>query len=531
MSTENNEHLSSEVIVWSKQDFLSRFPYFQEYKSFQVRSEGGFTRHPLSFFEDQDFVEFNLDISNLFASSILTSFYSLQLKIFPIGFLIPDNRVEVSVNALRLDTRSYNSLIRNNIHLLSDLIEKPFQDLIEFPNLGQGSINKIMFRLFEISVRGDDFLQVLSETPLRQYEYQIDSEKFKVVKLRHFWISTGVLKATFSIWGQLPLEDYLRNMKKIGIDFDLLEKRFEVNGQELQVLEQDSEHYLSWSSIFSDWSPRQIEIFYRRVVLEGSASLETLGQAFGCTREYVRQIEIQTRNLALVATQKRNETLHVLLHVMLRLITRVKKVSEVWISEPWLTSTFEFTGLKDSFRISLFDFLATSTNELKRIHNLVMPTEIFLLLTELGQVNKNSNRPKMTFYELKELAFDSNTLDEEIHEVLTFFGLRTLCGFVIPVGASLGDQIELMMKASTVPLDVRSLQYGFGNEFSSKYLINLLQADGRFVRIGSGLWALATSFKSSGVHENRQVTGKDNDGNYEVVFPDVVVLKKSNPLD
>ena len=143
---------SDAVFSWSKDEFLLRFPYFGVHGSFHIRSEDGYTRHPLAFFQDVDTVEFKLDVSDPFLSAIIATFYSHELKALPIGYLIPDKRVELSIPVLRFDTRSQNTLIRSGIRYLSELIPLSIQDLSDFNNLGRGSINKMMLQMIKISI-------------------------------------------------------------------------------------------------------------------------------------------------------------------------------------------------------------------------------------------------------------------------------------------------------------------------------------------------------------------------------------------
>lgn len=518
--------ISDAIFSWNKDEFLLRFPYFGEHKSFHVKSEDGYTRHPLAFFQDMDSVEFKLDANDPFISSILSTFHSFELKILPIGYLIPDKRVELAIPVLRFDARSQNALLRNGVRFLSELILLSVQDLSDFSNLGSGSINKMLIQMIKISIIGDDFLGEFKELPYKENTDRYTFEEMRVVKPSNFAISSAFLRTTNSVWGNLSILDFARKMESVGVDISRLEKSFVFDDPKLLVKEGDSDHFRSWQSLFDKFNPRQSEVFYKRVIMRNSETLEAIGRQLNCTRENVRQIELHTKNQMLLASQERNSTLATLVIILKTNVRGIVRVNDLLESEPWLEDSFVLRGTNSDFTVRLLDFLVGITPEISVHSDCIMPTEALLLLHDVSKGNQITGSAEITFESWKYSYLGPEATEKEADQILREFGVKRVGSYLISVSAPLGVQIEALLKTSKVSMDVLALQEFFGTLFSPKYLIAALQSDPRFVRTNKGLWGLS----SESADTSRALDNSDKQEAVhnvkELSFPDVLVLKQ-----
>ncbi len=519
---------SLQIFTWSKDEFLARFPYFGEYRSFHAKNEDGYTRHPLSFYQDVDTIDFQLEITDPFISSVVTSFYSLELKVLPIGYLIPDERVELSIPVLRFDTRSQNSLLRHNIRFISELIQLSVQDLSDFNNLGRGSINKILLKLLEISIRGDGFLSELADLPPQHSEYKFSADDLKVSRPSTFAISNSFLRTTYSIWGDLPFLDYTRRMEAVGVNLSRLERSFNVEDPLLNVNKGDSDNYRSWPEVFSKLSPKQVEVYYKRVILNNSETLESLGNSMGCTRENVRLMESYSRNHILSIYQEMNSPLATLLVAFSSLVKHIQNLRNLLAAEPWLSHEANLTGSSGVITFKLIDFLVALTPEISVHSNYIMPTDASLMLTDILKSNPINGQKKVSFEYWKSfcMAPDATNLDAE--NILQQFGIKRIATYLTATSTPLGDQIEMLMRSAGVSLDIRVLEEFFGALFSPRYIVTAVQTDPRFVRTNRGLWGLSELIQDASSQYNQNASLSHIDLPTKIDFPEILVLKEGS---
>jgi hypothetical protein len=519
---------SLQSFTWSKDEFLARFPYFGEYRSFHAKTEDGYTRHPLSFYQDVDAVDFELELTDPFISSVITSFYSLELKILPIGYLIPDERVELSIPVLRFDTRSQNSLLRNNIRFLSELIPLSLQELSDFNNLGRGSINKMILRLLEISIKGDGFLDELAELPIQDSDYEFSAEDLKVIRPSNFAVSNSFLRTTYSIWGALPFLEYTTRMESVGVNLNRLEKSFNVEDQSLLVKRGDSDDYRSWPDIFSKLNQRQIEVYFRRVILNNSETLESLGNAMGCTRENIRQMESHARNHILSIYQERNSPLATLLIAFSTSVKYIQSLPDLFNNEPWLGDKANLVGTSGVITFRLFDFLLALCPEISVHSNYIMPTDVSLMLSDILKGNPINGVKKISFDNWKNTCMAPETSNSEAENMLQQFGVKRVANYLTAASAPLGDQIEMLLRSAGVSLDIRVLEESFGRQFSPRYIVTAVQTDPRFVRTSRGMWGLSEAVQEIASSD----TPKDSLGTMhepkKIDFPELLVLKEDS---
>jgi hypothetical protein len=519
---------SPQSFTWSKDEFLARFPYFGEYRSFHAKNEDGYTRHPLSFYQDVDAIDFQLEMNDPFISSVITSFYSLELKALPIGYLIPDERVELSIPVLRLDTRSQNSLLRHDIRFISELIQLSLQDLSDFNNLGRGSINKILLRLLEVSIRGDGFLSQLANLPLQHSEYKFSAEDLKVTRPSNFAISNSFLRTTYSIWGELPFLEYARRMETVGVNLSRLEKSFNVEDQSLSVKRGDSDYYRSWAEVFSKLNQRQIEVYFKRVILNNSETLESLGNAMGCTRENIRLMESHSRNYILSTHQERNSLLATLLVAFSASVKYIQSLPDLFNSEPWLIDEANLIGASGVITLRLFDFLLALSPEVSVHSNYIMPTDVSLMLSDILKGNPINGSKKITFDNWKNYCMAPETSNLEAEQMLQQFGVKRVANYLTATSTPLGDQIEMLLRSAGVSLDIRVLEEFFGTLFSPRYIVTSLQTDSRFVRTSRGLWGLSEQVQDTSLQENQGVSVSQMDATAKIEFPEILVLKEGS---
>lgn len=519
---------SKQSFTWSKDEFLARFPYFGEFRSFHARPEDGYTRHPLSFYQNVDSVEFQLDITDPFLTSIITSFYSLELKVLPVGYLIPDERVELSIPVLRFDTRSQNSLLRNGIRFLSDLIPLSLQDLSDFNNLGRGSINKILLRLLEISIKGDSFLNELAELPIQNSDYEFSADDLKVIRPSNFAVSESFLRTTYSIWGELPFLEYAKRLETIGVNLNRLEKSFNVEDQSLAVKNGDKDDYRSWQDIFSSLNERQIEVYFKRVILNNSETLESLGKMMGCTRENIRQLEMHSRNHILSVSQERNSPLATLLVAFAASVKYIQSLPELFINEPWLNDEAKLSGASGAIKFRLFDFLLAISPEISVHSNYIMPTEASLILMDIVKGNPINGLKKISFDNWKNTCMDPESSHSEAEELIQLFGIMRVANYLTSTSTPLGDQIEMLLQSAQVSLDLRVLEEFFGKKFSPRYIVTAVQNDRRFVRTSRGLWGLSEEASETvSISTTSDSLGKIPEPK-KIDFPELLVLKEES---
>jgi hypothetical protein len=519
---------SVQSFTWSKEDFLSRFPYFGEYRSFHAKPEDGYTRHPLSFYQDSDDVDFKLEITDPFIASIITSFYSLELKVLPIGYLIPDERVELSIPFLRLNTRSQNALLRNNIRFLSELIPLSLQDLSDFNHFGRGSINKLILRLLEISIRGDGFLDELKDFPINDSDYEFSSEDLKVIRPSNFAVSNSFLRTTYSIWGELPFPEYAKRMESVGVNLNRLEKSFNVEDPLLLVQKGDYDDFRSWGEIFSSLNSKQVEVYYRRVILNDSETLESIGSRIGCTREYVRQLELYSRNHILSVCHERNTPLATLLIAFSASVRYIQSLPELLANEPWLLDEVSFSGASDTIQFRLFDFLLALDSGISIHGNYIMPTDISLMLSDIVKGNPINGLKKVTFDNWKNICLHPSASIEEAEKLLQQFGIKRVASYLTATSTPLGDQVEMLMRSAGVSLDIRVLEEFFGTLFSPRYIVNAIQSDSRFVRTSRGLWGLSESLQLNSSTEVQSDSLTKSHAPIDIDFPELLVLKEDS---
>ncbi len=519
---------SVESFTWSREEFLTRFPYFGDFRSFHAKTEDGYTRHPLSFYQDFDVVDFQLEISDAFISSIITSFYSLELKILPIGYLIPDKRVELSIPVMRLDTRCQNALLRNNVRFLSELIPLSLQDLSDFNNLGRGSINKLLLRLLEISIKGDGFLDELADFPSQDSEYEFSGEDLKVIRPSNFTVSNRFLRTTYSIWGKLPFLEYAQRMASVGVNINRLEKSFNVEDPLLLVQIGDEDDFRSWRGVFSSLNVKQIEVYFRRVVLNNSETLESLGNRIGCTREYIRQLELYSRNHVLAVSQERNSPLATLLIAFTASVRCIQSLPELYISEPWLLDEVNLGGVSGEIHFRLIDFLLALDAGISVHSNYVMPTEVSLMLSDIVKGNPINGHKKISFDDWKNSSLPPGTTILEAEKLLQQFGIKRVANYLTATSTPLGDQIEMLLRSAGVSLDIRVLEEFFGTLFSPRYIVSAIQSDARFVRTSRGLWGLSESVHEHSSSEMRNDSLSATLAPKDIEFPELLVLKEDS---
>lgn len=519
---------SAQRFTWSKDEFLARFPYFGEYRSFHAKNEDGYTRHPLSFYQDIDAIDFQLEITDPFISSVITSFYSLELKVLPIGYLIPDERVELSIPVLRLDTRSQNSLLRHNIRFISELIQLSLQDLSDFNNLGRGSINRILLRLLEISIRGDGFLSELADLPLQHSEYKFSAEDLKVTRPSNFAISSRFLRTTYSIWGELPFLEYTRRMESVGVNLNRLEKSFNVEDQSLSVKKGDLDDYRSWPDIFSKLNQRQIEVYFKRVILNNSETLASLGETMGCTRENIRQMESHSRNHILSIYQERNSPLATLLIAFSASVKYIQSLPDLFSCEPWLSDEAYLIGVSGVITFRLFDFLLALSPEISVHSNYIMPTDVSLILSDILHGNPINGFKKISFDNWKSTSMAPETSNLDAENMLQQFGVKRVSSYLTATSTPLGDQIEMLLRSSGVSLDIRVLEEYFGTLFSPRYIVTAVQTDPRFVRTSRGLWGLSELVQDASSQDTQRVSLSQLEAPAKIDFPEILVLKEGS---
>lgn len=433
----------------------------------------------------------------------------------PLGQLVPtvDGARPVTGLAL-LRTRARNALMRNGCLQVADLLRRSPQDLMNWNNIGHGTVVEIIAALLLCAVSPPAVQTTFGEEavctggrPNEQLSQHVDPRHLQLVedvvavaRWHHLSRPPGspLLASRTVLWAPPAVLEAQARLDALTADDVLSEEMVVPPHVELELA-------------LADLDARELDVLRYRTFATPPETLDEVGQRLGVTRERVRQIEsaLRARLASLLTEGSSAGDLASLVHARLHPVSALARVLE---AHPLLAEAVP----------SLSQPLWAVLDRLDDRFDLregwaARPTLEAAVSQTLELVSSVANDHGAADLEAVAAAMP-HLLRDDVPAWVERCGLKRLEGHVLLRGQSILDRATALLSLSGAPLSVEEIASRAAPDRAVGSVRNALALDDRFTRVDRERYALA-EWGHDAYDGIREAIGRELDANGgEVVF-------------
>jgi len=412
-----------------------------------------------------------------------------RLTRWTIGQIFPGLSPDLELAQFHLPARAVNALGRHNIFCAGDMSGMTLESILEWRQVGIGTVDAILQALADASTS----LPTPSVTTLPSATSMPTGLPFDSVRLPD-WMSALVDDlTTIATWYAtvgLPGQPLLGDGLAAGTPDEVVKARRRIEELRTDDVLDEAELEMDIAGLFDDalgtLEPRARRILADRIFGNEVVTLDEIGQAFGVTRERIRQIEGKARG-AMLGYISDGSPLEMVAHTARTLIGTIRPLEDLLAVMPALGKTVESVG-QPAWRV--LDRL----DDAYEIEDgwCVVPTMTAARTVTQTQLQEHADPYGVVRLEDLELV---ETSQPERRAELTAAWL-THCGYLIDGDyaltrtQSVGDYGAAILSIHGSPLGVQEILDRFVVERSAGSLRNAMSIDDRFERVDRDQWAL-----------------------------------------
>lgn len=412
-----------------------------------------------------------------------------HLSHWTIGQLFPGLQPELLLTTLGLPGRPANTLKRNGCYMAADLSNLTIEDIVDWKNVGIGTVDAILRALADASTSPPTPPFVNATPTLTPSHFDVSLSKHWLPDKAVAVVNDLLTLATWQTAIGLPCMPLLEGHLTAAIPDEVLQARqrlAELSAEDVldaHELEIDVARLLD--AALATLEPRAAQILRQRLFADEPRTLDDLGQEFDVTRERIRQIEYRARAAMLNAITEGQ--LGLVARAARSLIGTVRPLSDLLELIPALGSVVPSVG-QPAWRV---------LDRLDAAYEIeagwcAVPTVSAALDWTASQLSDRVDRYGVVRVEELDLL---DTVPQNNRDELTKQWLEA-CGYIID-GAnvltrtqSVGDYAAAVLSMHGEPMSSQEILDRFAFERSVGSLKNAMSIDDRFERVDRDRWAL-----------------------------------------
>ncbi|TFC26433.1 hypothetical protein E3O53_07885 [Cryobacterium sp. TMT2-18-3] len=391
-----------------------------------------------------------------------------------VGKLVPGLATDLLLAELNVGTRMTNALSDRRCDTLSDISAVSVADLLNWRNVGVGSVQDLVSRLLIAAVREHQTNVNLQNDASLGWLRQIASDLRDLAKW-NFLVGrphSSLLQRDPSMAEPSAVEHARHRLAQVTAS-DVFESAPESAADLI-------------GAALANLDPREIQLLRDRNFSDSPMTLDALGVAFGITRERVRQIEVR----AFLGLREDSSAglLAGLSDAIREHIGTISSLGGLLSSLPAMRETVDQANqpvwrvldrLDDSYEIrDRWCGIPSVGAQVDRTH-----TQLRELATDTGYT---------TVSRLIESDEGVRRLSEqEQADWLSYCGFVELEGYLLPRSAGIADRAAVVLEAEGHPMSGAEIVARLDIERSIRSAKNALSLDPRFVRVNRDAWGLA----------------------------------------
>lgn len=406
-----------------------------------------------------------------------------RLTQWTVGQIFPGLNPELNLLEIRLPARAVNALGRNSCSTAGDLIPLRLYELMEWRQIGVGTIDSILQALADSSASATTpTVTTLASSDEEQQPEAPPAQLASVIEdLRQ-------IAAWYAVVG-LPEQPLLGAPLPPGSPGLVLmaRRRLEMLRAE-EILDGESETDVAalFDKAFATLDKRAVDVLANRLFADAPLTLDEIGRSYGVTRERIRQIEGKARG-AMLGFISEGGPLAMVADTARTLIGTIRPLDDLLALMPALGKAIDFVG-QPVWRV--LDGLDDAYEIEDRW--CVVPTMQSAEMLTRTQLEERADQYGVA--RLDELDLVESSQPGRLPE-LTAAWLRR-CGYIVDGDAvytrvgSVGDYAAAVLSVGGSPLSGQEIVDRFSFDRSVGSVKNALSQDDRFERVDRDLWAL-----------------------------------------
>lgn len=408
------------------------------------------------------------------------------------GALFPFLPGTLEVASLDLSVRSYNCLRREGYNSFADLARLGLEDIKDIKNLGSNSTAKIFESFFRFNIKHaiEAWTSGIGSIPTSVHDTTDVSNDIKDL-LNRAEVQKRIASAFDEIGRWTDISNETKDFSLLEIDLEILEgESKEILSKALHTL-RDAIKEIEKSSaplfgIFATLDVAAQDVISRRICAEQKLSLQELGDAHNISRERIRQLENNAKQIYRQAVDSDSR----LKYLVQYLRTRVKPLEFKSAIVAKFPNVSIYPNLREISDLDIIFGFEPSIHVFEGLFSAIQRDDLEKSIIQISKSNASVGLlSEAAFIDLLDTQIGNGKVAYEFGVKNQLFELRA--GLIIPVRTGLTELAILTLASRGKPMPFEELTGIVINGRSERSFRNALFADPRFKRTSLTDWALA----------------------------------------